>query len=58
MVIRGNRNRVSSGESQRGKPAILPVRLDFNEPLVYPLSAYLNPLQWARMGHRGGYSQA
>ena len=30
-----------------GKPAVLPVRLDFNEPLVYPLSAYLNPLQWA-----------
>lgn len=30
-----------------GKPAILPVRLNFNEPLVYPLSAYLNPLQWA-----------
>ena len=30
-----------------GKPSILPVRLSFNEPLVYPLSAYLNPLQWA-----------
>jgi AAA-like domain/TIR domain len=30
-----------------GKPAILPVRLGFTEPLVYPLSAYLNPLQWA-----------
>jgi hypothetical protein len=30
-----------------GRPAILPVRLDFNEPLAYPLSAYLNPLQWA-----------
>jgi hypothetical protein len=30
-----------------GHPAILPVRLNFNEPLVYPLSAYLNPLQWA-----------
>jgi len=30
-----------------GKPAILPVRLNFAEPLVYPLSAYLNPLQWA-----------
>jgi hypothetical protein len=30
-----------------GKPSILPVRLDFHEPLVYPLSAYLNPLQWA-----------
>ena len=30
-----------------GRPAILPVRLNFNEPLVYPISAYLNPLQWA-----------
>ena len=30
-----------------GKPAILPVRLAYDEPLVYPISAYLNPLQWA-----------
>jgi len=30
-----------------GKPAILPVRLAFADSLVYPLSAYLNPLQWA-----------
>jgi hypothetical protein len=30
-----------------GKPSILPVRLNFNESLAYPLSAYLNPLQWA-----------
>jgi len=30
-----------------GKPAILPVRLSYSDPLVYPLSAYLNPLQWA-----------
>src|SRR4030095_2641356 len=30
-----------------GKPSILPIRLNFNEPLAYPLSAYLNPLQWA-----------
>jgi len=30
-----------------GTPAILPVRLNFDEPLAYPLSAYLNPLQWA-----------
>jgi hypothetical protein len=29
------------------KPAILPVRLAYKEPLVYPISAYLNPLQWA-----------
>ena len=32
---------------EHGKPSILPVRLNFNEPLAYPLSAYLNPLQWA-----------
>lgn len=30
-----------------GKPVILPVRLAYSERLVYPLSAYLNPLQWA-----------
>ena len=30
-----------------GKPALLPVRLNYGEALVYPLSAYLNPLQWA-----------
>jgi hypothetical protein len=30
-----------------GRPLILPVRLAYNEPLVYPMSAYLNPLQWA-----------
>lgn len=29
------------------RPIILPVRLNFRESLVYPLSAYLNPLQWA-----------
>ncbi len=30
-----------------GNPAILPVRLAYHKPLVYPISAYLNPLQWA-----------
>lgn len=30
-----------------GKPRILPVRLDFREPFVYPLSAYLNSINWA-----------
>jgi hypothetical protein len=30
-----------------GKPVILPVCLNYSEPLVYPLNAYLNPLQWA-----------
>lgn len=30
-----------------GKPRILPVRVAYPEILPYPLSAYLNPLQWA-----------
>lgn len=28
-------------------PKILPVRLNYREPLPYPLSAYLNHIQWA-----------
>ncbi len=34
-------------EREHKKPSILPVRLNYDKPLVYPLSAYLNPLQWA-----------
>ena len=30
-----------------GRPMILPVRLGYREPFVYPLSAYLNPINWA-----------
>jgi AAA domain-containing protein/TIR domain-containing protein len=30
-----------------GKPRILPVRVAFHDPLQYPLSAYLNRIQWA-----------
>ncbi|MET0625646.1 MAG: AAA-like domain-containing protein, partial [Pyrinomonadaceae bacterium] len=30
-----------------GRPAILPVRLRYAEPFKYPLSAYLNHLNWA-----------
>lgn len=29
------------------RPVILPVRLAYQEPLKYPLSAYLNPINWA-----------
>ncbi|MBD2302208.1 AAA-like domain-containing protein [Nostoc sp. FACHB-190] len=32
---------------QGGKPAILPVRLAYREPFQYPLSAYLNHINWA-----------
>ena len=30
-----------------GRPMILPVRLNYREAFVYPLSAYLNPINWA-----------
>ena len=32
---------------QQGKPMILPVRLTYREPFAYPLSAYLNGINWA-----------
>ncbi len=32
---------------QQGKPMILPVRLGYSEPFTYPLSAYLNGINWA-----------
>ena len=30
-----------------GQPIILPVRLSYRDPFVYPLSAYLDPINWA-----------
>jgi hypothetical protein len=35
------------GLERHGKPAILPVRVAFRQPFGYPLSAYLNPINWA-----------
>jgi hypothetical protein len=32
---------------ESGQPKILPVRLGYKDPFVYPLSAYLNPINWA-----------
>jgi hypothetical protein len=46
MVIAEIETAAQLNKSQN-KPKILPVRLHFTTPLVYPLSAYLNPLQWA-----------
>jgi hypothetical protein len=34
-------------QKQHGRPRILPVRVAYREDLPYPLSAYLNPLNWA-----------
>jgi len=33
--------------SHRGRPVILPVRLAYREPFQYPLSAYLDSINWA-----------
>ncbi len=33
--------------SEKGNPSILPVRLRYNAPFAYPLSTYLNPINWA-----------
>jgi hypothetical protein len=33
--------------AQNGRPAILPVRLAYRAPFQYPLSAYLNDINWA-----------
>ena len=35
------------GEDSGGKPQILPVRLAYHEPFQYPLSIYLDPINWA-----------
>ncbi|MCB0168106.1 MAG: AAA-like domain-containing protein [Anaerolineae bacterium] len=34
-------------QTHNGRPTLLPVRLNYREPFQYPLSAYLNPLNWA-----------
>ena len=34
-------------EDNGGRPQILPVRLAYREPFEYPLSVYLDPLNWA-----------
>ncbi|MGK7928939.1 MAG: AAA-like domain-containing protein [Spirulina sp.] len=35
---------------QQGKPKILPVRLAYRQPFQYPLSEYLNEINWAFWG--------
>jgi AAA-like domain/TIR domain len=34
-------------QEANGRPAILPVRLDYKEPFQYPLSAYLDHINWS-----------
>ena len=37
----------TTAQLQSGHPVILPVRLGYREPFQYPLSAYLNQINWA-----------
>jgi GTPase SAR1 family protein len=37
---------------QSGHPAVLPVRLVYRQPFQYPLSAYLNHINWAYWGEQ------
>lgn len=34
-------------KERSGRPRILPIRLTYREPFAYPLSAYLNAINWA-----------
>ena len=46
-MVRGEIETAHHLGKQYGKPAILPVRLGYREPFTYPLSAYLNSINWA-----------
>ena len=40
-------------QERGGRPAILPVRLNYSAPFTYPLSAYLDALNWAAWEDEG-----
>lgn len=46
-MVAGEVEKAHNYWKQGGKPAILPVRLDYREPFAYPLSAYLDDINWA-----------
>lgn len=46
-MVLGEVETAHSLAKESGKPGILPVRVGYREPFVYPLSAYLNPINWA-----------
>jgi hypothetical protein len=47
MVLQEVESAHHLGKANGGKPVILPVRVAYRESFLYPLSAYLNPIQWA-----------
>jgi hypothetical protein len=46
-MVEGEIRMANSLKNQAGRPATLPVRLAYREPFQYPLSAYLDPINWA-----------
>lgn len=46
-MVKGEIETAHHLEKQQGRPAILPVRLAYRDPFAYPLSAYLNGINWA-----------
>ena len=46
-MVRGEIETAYQLGKQQGKPVLLPVRLAYRDPFTYPLSAYLNGINWA-----------
>ncbi|ESA34123.1 tir protein [Leptolyngbya sp. Heron Island J] len=46
-MVLGEVETAHSLAKESGKPVVLPVRVGYREAFVYPLSAYLNPINWA-----------
>jgi hypothetical protein len=54
-MVRGEIETAQRMASERGgKPKILPARVAFHDALQYPLSAYLNRIQWATWENEAG----
>lgn len=47
MVLGEIETAFNTAKSNNGRPAILPVRLNYQAPFRYPLNAYLNAINWA-----------
>lgn len=45
-MVQGEVETANRLKNNFGKPTILPIRVNYREPFTYPLSAYLNPVNW------------
>jgi len=46
-MVQGEIEKAHQFVKANGRPVILPVRLAYRDPFQYPLSAYLDPINWA-----------